>query len=100
MTTTKPNRPRHRWAHPSDWLDYYMEQDTHDRDDIIQIAKALAGRLDGDSLQDLFQDEMDTDGYFKDLNLCPDCESRLTDRTTDGTHPTYCDECDREVEIP
>lgn len=106
-TKTKTD-PRYHWSHPSEWLDHYLEQDTHDRDDLIRIARALAGKLDGDQIQDEFQDEMTEDGYFIDLNKldtakCPDCATLLTDATTitvgDTEYPTYCEECDREIEL-
>ena len=59
--------PEYRWSHPIEWLDHYLEAPTHDRDDLIAIARQLAALLDGDQLQDLFQSEMDADGYFKPL---------------------------------
>jgi hypothetical protein len=71
---------RYRWSHPSEWLDDRIRTLTteEDHDALADIAQSLAGRLDGDSIQDLFQSEMDADGYFQDLNKrayqCGSCE--------------------------
>lgn len=34
--------------------------------DLLDIARAMAGQLDGDTIQDLFQSDMNNDDYFKD----------------------------------
>lgn len=33
--------------------------------DLLDIARTIAGQLDGDTIQDLFQSDMDNDDYFK-----------------------------------
>jgi hypothetical protein len=60
------SEPRYRWAHPSEWLDHWIEQH-QDVAALDSLARALAAELDSDQLQDLFQAEMDADGYFRPL---------------------------------
>lgn len=102
MSATR--KPKYRWSHPREWFDYYLEQETHDRDDLIGIARQLADKLDGDQLQDVFQSDMDADQYFHDWNTCPDCNQPLTTEAGEneaGAYPAnYCLDCDREVEVP
>lgn len=101
MTTTN-RTPRYKWDHPSEWLEQRIQTLTTQEDhiELASIAHALAGRLDGDSIQDLFQAEMDDDGYFQDLNRCPDCDGELTQADNDqGLPANYCTVCDREVAL-
>ncbi len=101
MTTKADEKPRYRWSHPSEWLDYYLEEPTHEIDDLIYIARALAQKLDGDQIQDLFQAEMDQDGYFRDVRDCPDCGTRLTQASDEaGALPAhYCTVCDEQKAV-
>ena len=57
--------PKYRWAFPIMWLRDKI--DVANVDDLRDIAAELASRLDSDTIQDLFQNEMDADGYFKPL---------------------------------
>ncbi len=62
----------YRWTHPSEWLADKISSYTSLRDadaitQLADLARALAGLLDGDQIQDLFQAEMDADGYFTPL---------------------------------
>lgn len=95
--TTRP--PRHQWASPQEWLLEKINEENN-RETLRGYIRELLGHADADGVQDSFQSDMDADGYFQDLNLCPDCQTTLTDRTTSGEHPSYCDECDREVDLP
>lgn len=55
---------------PHDWLKNHVSGlcDLPKEDAVTalcNVVDALAGRLDDDSLQDLFQGDMDADGYFE-----------------------------------
>lgn len=60
MSTVK----KYKWATPGEWL---LEQiDNEWTPEQIQDAlRQLVLQTDSDTLQDLFQDDMDTDGYFE-----------------------------------
>lgn len=95
-TASEPE-PRYRWDSPAEWL---LEKIDRARPaEVVGIAKELIGHLDNDRIQDSFQSEMSSDGYFRDLNKCPDCETILTKAGDDSTTlpPNYCVECDREI---
>ena len=64
MTTSKHT---YRWAHPIEWLDEKITALSQaDRvDELCSLARELGAKLDGDTIQDLFESEMDADGYFK-----------------------------------
>ncbi len=54
---------KYKWSHPGEWLqDAINEADTIE--ELRDLAHALAGVLDGDQIQDLFQAGMTGDGYF------------------------------------
>lgn len=57
---------RYRWSHPLEWLDEKL--DTLPPAEVLSWAKQLAQQLDGDQIQDLFQQDMDDDGYFTELD--------------------------------
>ena len=67
MSTETTPPPRYRWDHVHAWFDHYLEAD-RDREELANLCRQLAEKLDSDQLQDLFQGEMDDDGYFTDLN--------------------------------
>ncbi|MNC99146.1 hypothetical protein D3C83_173230 [compost metagenome] len=59
----------YKWKSAAEWLDEKIDNLRDGKfaeQDIAAIARALASKLDGDSIQDLFQDEMDEDGFFKE----------------------------------
>lgn len=58
-------RPKYRWETAHDWLEHHLEDVSHN--ELFNIASDLAHRLDADTIQDIFQTEMDEDGYFKPL---------------------------------
>lgn len=55
---------KYKWANAYEWLSDYLDtvEDTHVFHFII---KELARKLDGDTLQDIFEDMMDVTGYFE-----------------------------------
>ena len=84
---------RYKWDSPDDWLgdkinkckddiDEYLRNGvsgdgSYDKADtalfeLVSIANTLvldSDAVDSDTIQDLFQDDMDTDGYFIDLDV-------------------------------
>ena len=53
---------KYRWSGPHEWL---LEQiDTWSALELHQALCELAMRMDADTLQDIFQSDMDADGYF------------------------------------
>ncbi len=57
----------YRWGHPGEWLDDKIKDlcTQEDVTELASIARSLAGALDSDQLQDIFQTEMAADGYFE-----------------------------------
>ena len=55
----------YKWAHPYNWFSEWIEKADEKR--LREYLRILAGRLDGDQIQDLFEKEMDEDGYFDPL---------------------------------
>lgn len=54
---------KHKWASAGEWL--LDVASGWDADELYSAVQSMAGRLDGDAIQDLFQAEMNDDGYFK-----------------------------------
>lgn len=57
----------YKYANAHDWLEERITG-TSDLDYLRGIIRSLAGKCDGDDLQDIFQSEMSADGYFDDLD--------------------------------
>lgn len=56
---------RYKWDNPAEWL---SEKAQSWGEDALRAAlNELARHVDFDDIQDIFQDEMDADGYFKEL---------------------------------
>jgi hypothetical protein len=55
----------YRWDSPSSWLRQKLTEGTAQT--LQARALRLAAALDDDTIQDLFQDEMDEDGYFNEV---------------------------------
>ena len=108
---------RYKWASAGEWL----EQTIDDAlllpvDEAVQVLAGLvrtcASKLDNDAIQDLFQPEMASDGFFVDLdNLkCDECGEPFSvtddgiathdgepggiDHDTDMDHVPYCSEAE------
>lgn len=59
---------RYKWDSAYEWLEE-KSQDwdaTRLRTELLDLAR----QTDGDTIQDSFQSEMDSDGYFRDLDVC------------------------------
>lgn len=52
----------YKWNNPHEWLEDYIPRMIVPR--LRQTIRDLASLLDNDQLQDLFEKEMDMDGYF------------------------------------
>jgi hypothetical protein len=57
---------RYEWDSPYEWLmEYAAKLDTSK---LYQEFGVVAEKLDSDQIQDLYQDDMERSGYFKDLD--------------------------------
>lgn len=62
-------KAEYKWANPHEWFLVWIEQET----DPVKLRAQLrfvAGRLHSDQIQDLFQSEMEEDGYFEEVPQC------------------------------
>lgn len=57
------------WEHPSDWLGDKIDAyaNAKNLNELRALANHLMSKLDEDDIQDLFQPEMDADGYFDEV---------------------------------
>jgi hypothetical protein len=55
----------YRWSHPYAWLESAAAE--WDRERLLQELLTLAIKHDSDTLQDIYQDEMENDGYFDSI---------------------------------
>lgn len=56
---------RYRWHSPGEWLGTKLSEWTPE--EVKKAAEAMAGKLDSDAIQDLYESEMAADGYFQPL---------------------------------
>ena len=56
---------KYRWQNVHEWLHDHNEQWT--LEETRQAMMEIALKCDSDTLQDIFQEEMDDDGYFEPL---------------------------------
>lgn len=72
--------PRYRWEHPQDWFletaSALLANPTEGNTATLRgMLVCLVSTLDDDTIQDVFQADMDEDGYFQDLDAPdPDAE--------------------------
>ncbi len=57
----------YKWSSPQSWLDDRIQALAEKRDvnGLVEVINALIFHVDADQIQDIFQSEMDSDGYFK-----------------------------------
>jgi hypothetical protein len=57
----------YRWSSAQEWLEEKLEKlaEAGDIKELAGIANALMYKVEGDDIQDIFQSEMEEDGYFK-----------------------------------
>lgn len=63
--------PRYQWPTPGDWLLHHIERQGDDCDAVVKLdalCREIASYLDDDTVQHIFQAEMDDDGYFQELD--------------------------------
>lgn len=62
------------WSSAHDWLRSFLIDAAEDclAAKLLNAAQELANALDADTIQDLFQDEMEDDGYFKEAGWYSD----------------------------
>ena len=56
----------YRWDYPLEWFKE-KNNETNDPEVLRTFALELACKHDSDTLQDLFQDVMESDGYFEEV---------------------------------
>ena len=106
---------KHRWEHAHDWLDHHFAEKAkaireivppdagpdfimHYVDQFIADVKQLALKLDADQIQELYESDMDSDGFFDVLikdeypkGECPDCGKPIPEFATAGES---CENCE------
>ena len=56
---------KYKWEHAQCWLEQKI--DNWSENELKYAAKVMAMKLDGDQIQDLFEHEMDEDGFFTEI---------------------------------
>lgn len=59
---------KYKFSHPGEWLDAKItELSMADKvDELCGMFRELASKVDGDTIQDCFQSDMDADSYFNE----------------------------------
>lgn len=59
----------HKWNHPDDWLQDVVQRHVGEGNvtELASILNSVMDTLDPDDIQDIFQSEMEADGYFQPL---------------------------------
>ncbi len=60
------NSPQYRWQYPAEWLPHVVNH-RWDAEKIACEFLRLVQTTDSDTLQDMYESEMDDDGYFNTL---------------------------------
>jgi hypothetical protein len=55
----------YKWKNPHEWL--FEKMKSWSTEELYCVVDGLANRLDADTIQDLFQIEMEQDGYFDEI---------------------------------
>lgn len=77
--------PNYRWESPYEWL----EDAIHDRKvSANEALYALMEFIDPDNIQEIFQAEMERDGYFEDRNEMCVCGHKRSEHNEDDL---YCE---------
>ncbi len=97
--------PRYKWNNPREWFDKFLKDVCENRrtTTLKSLAVDFADRLDFDSLQELFEQEMEYDGYFLDLDemcVCGHIREHHFDWQEDCIHEDGDRICECECFIP
>ena len=59
---------KNQWTCPLDWINDYLNRKAQENDisELLEAAKSLASKLDSDTIQDIYQSDMDEDDFFKE----------------------------------
>lgn len=80
---------RYEWNSPQEWLAERLSN--LDNDELLQDALTLCQLLDGDRIQDEYQKEMDSDGYFDEIyDECEVCGAPYADGDADEDRCSAC----------
>lgn len=62
---------RYKWASPGEWLRQKIQTAASENDvvELMSICNTLLPHVDNDTIQDEFQSDMDSDGFFQDLDI-------------------------------
>lgn len=88
---------RFQWVNPHQWLlEHFRDAEPDER---ARVATRLMQRVDADTIQDLFQAEMERDGYFEPFITwhCITCEAENEDHP-DLTSCPLCCRCGAEYD--
>jgi hypothetical protein len=58
--------PTFQFGSVHEWFEEFLKRQSEA--ELYQLAVQLANEIDADRLQDIFQNEMERDGYFLDLD--------------------------------
>lgn len=58
----------YRWDSASEWLLEKVREKSDDPSYLMGVIDCLIDKVDSDDIQDIFQSEMDEDGYFNEEN--------------------------------
>lgn len=56
--------PRYRWNSPQEWLAWKTQEQSEDLPFLRGLIVSLLDKIDPEDVQEIFQQEMDEDGYF------------------------------------
>jgi hypothetical protein len=79
---------KYKWSSAAEWLLDQIENEWTP-EQVQQCARELLQKVDNDTIQDLYQDDMSNDGFFEPLPPEPDI-STMTTLCVQGSH----EDCD------
>lgn len=80
---------QYKWATPQEWLLDQIDNEWMP-EQVQQCARELVMKLDSDTIQDLYQSDMDADDYFSPL--CEECNEPIypSKETYSVSHAATC----------
>jgi hypothetical protein len=57
---------KHRWQSPAEWLAWRLREDRAAQERLYRMLTEVlkSGKLDNEDIQELWEEQMDQDGYF------------------------------------